>query len=354
MDVTQQETCECILTNTFGDKYLYSLNHNTLNQTGAVQQHRIRFEHLAAKENTLYIVIGSDSGTIIPYLNSLTIPPSTKFLILEPDRIFSLISPIIPECTASDSICFSSAGDFNTTADKAKINRYIYAGEVKIIKSLAAEYDFIGEYHDLFFSIQTLCNQQEYQVRHRLTGKPFKLAQLRNIAENHTPSPCLRNTFQGKTAVLLAGGPSLDEILPWVIKNKNSLLILAVSRISRRLLEVGLTPDIIFSIDPHQVSFDVSKEMLHFWKDSLFIHSYHVSPLLLGQWQGNNIYLGNRFPWESKMNQESLPMAGPTVSNTALSVAVEMGVSQIILAGVDLCHNREGYTHASGSNEHLA
>jgi len=354
MAITQQEGNEYFLTNTFGDKYLYSLNHNTLNHTGAVQQHRLRFKHLADQKDTLFIVIGSDSGTLIPYLNSLTAASGTRFLVLEPDRVFSQLFSEIPESSASDFVDFVPAEDYNPAADKAQINRYLYAGKVSIIKSLAAEYDFIGEYHDLFFSIQSLCNQQEYLVRHRLTGKPFKLAQLKNIAENHTSSSCLKNTFQGKTAVLLAGGPSLDEILPWVIKNKDSLLVLAVSRISRRLLEIGLTPDIIFSIDPHQVSFDVSKEMLHFWKDSLFIHSYHVSPLLLGQWQGKNIYLGNRFPWESRLNQKSLPMAGPTVSNTALSVAVEMGISQLILAGVDLCHNREGYTHASGSNEHLA
>ena len=354
MAVTQKETSECFLTNTFGDKFLYSLNHNTLNQTGAVHQHRLRFEHLTAKENTLFIVIGSDSGTLLSYLNTVTIAPGTRFIVLEPDHIFPLIASEIQESTTSEIVAFVPAEDFKTAADEAQIDRYFYAGEVIIIKSLAAEYNFTGRYHDLFFSIQTLCNHKKYQIRSRLTGKPFKLAQLKNIAENHTSSSCLRNTFRGKTAVLLAGGPSLDEILPWVLKNKDSLLILAASRISRRLLEVGLTPDIFFSIDPHQVSFDVSKEMLRFWKDSLLIHSYHVSPLLLSQWQGNNIYLGNRFPWNSRMNQESLPMAGPTVSNTALSVAVEMGVSQLILAGMDLCHNKEGYTHAAGSNEHLA
>ncbi len=348
------QNSECFLTNTFGDAYLYSLNHNTLNSTGAQEQHRARLGPLLDEKDTLFIIIGSDSGTLLSYLSRVKPASGTRFLVLEPDHIHPVIADHLQDLSLPDHVDFVAARDFKEAADRAQINRYLYAGAVRIIKSLAAEYDFPGAYQELFFSIQTLCNQQEYLVRRRLQNQTFKLAQLKNLAENHTPSPCLRNLFQGRTAVLLAGGPSLDDILPWVQEHRDSLLVLAVSRICRRLLDVGLTPDIIFSIDPHQVSFDVSKETLYFWKDSLLVHSYHVSPMLLAQWRGKNIYLGNRFPWQSKLNRESLTMAGPTVSNTALSVAVEMGVSRIILAGVDLCHSRDGYTHAAGSNEHAA
>lgn len=345
---------EHFLTNSFGDTYLYGLNHNTLNRTGAAQQHRARLGHLVEEKDTLFIIIGSDSGTLFSFLSANQAGSGTRFLVVEPDPVYPVIAEHVQELQLPETVDFIAAKDFREAADRIRINRYLYAGSVRIVKSLAAEYDFLGSYRELFFTIQTLCNQQEYLVRQRLQNQTFKQAQLKNIAENHTPSLCLKDIFQGKTAVLLAGGPSLDDILPWVQEHRDSLVVLAVSRICRRLLDVELTPDIIFSIDPHQVSFDVSKEALNFWKDSLLVHSYHVSPLLLAQWRGKSIYLGNRFPWKSTLNCESLTMAGPTVSNTALSVAVEMGVERIILAGVDLCHSRDGYTHASGSNEHAA
>ena len=45
---------------------------------------------------------------------------------------------------------------------------------------------------------------------------------------------------------------------------------------------------------------------------------------------------------------------GPTVTNTALSVAHDFGFKRIILAGVDFCYTKDGFTHAKGSNEALA
>ena len=44
-------------------------------------------------------------------------------------------------------------------------------------------------------------------------------------------------------------------------------------------------------------------------------------------------------------------MSGPTVTNAALKAAIEMGFSNILLSGVDLCYSQTGVSHASGSNE---
>lgn len=345
---------EPFLTNQFGDQYLYSLNHNTLNQLGAARVHRKRMESHCAKENTLFIVIGTDSGTLLSFLAAEDIAAGTQFILLEPASAYTAIHTELAELTLPPHLHFSQDDQFNELAKRVGINRYFWAGEVVLVKSIAAEYGFLTEYHDLFLTIQNACKQQQWLISMKLQGQPFVHAQLRNLADNVIPSSFLKNTCQGRTAILLAGGPSLDEILPWVAAHRSSLVVLAVSRISRRLLEVGLKPDLLFSIDPHQVSFEVSVEMLHFWQDALFIHAYHVSPLLLGQWRGKSVYLGHRFPWNSPLNQPSLPTSGPTVSNVALTVAMEMGFSRILLAGLDLCHSKAGFTHAAGSNERLA
>ena len=177
---------------------------------------------------------------------------------------------------------------------------------------------------------------------------------MRNLAENHTPAVVLKDAFKGRTGVLLAGGPSLDEVLPWVIDHRERLVVLAVSRISRRLLALGLTPDIVVSVDPHQVGFDVSKEMLKFPDTVVLASAYHLAPGLVAQWRGPIVYFGNRLPWDNPLNVANIHGAGPTVSNSAIELAVHIGLDRLILAGMDLCHSREGYSHAQGSNEHRA
>lgn len=351
MEETNLAPLNTFLVNNFGDKYLYEVNHNSLNKIGANNSHKQRFKTLLSRENALIIIVGTDSGTLISYLNNTDIPSGSRVILLELDALYDIIKKETPPDPENKQIIYTKYEKLDEIYKSIQIQHYIYIGNIQLAQSLGAEDAFIPEYQELFYTLQTDLQQLSWNIEASLGSEPFLIKQLENLGENLIPSFHLRNSFTGKTAVLLAGGPSLDEILPWVKEQGKNVVTMAVSRVCRRLLEVDFKPDIIFSIDPHQVSFDVSKEMLSFWQDSLFIHMYHVTPLLLGQWQGKNVFLGSRVPWKSDLNKESLPHPGPTVSNVALSTAIEMGFSQIILAGVDLCHSKTGLTHASGSNE---
>jgi tetratricopeptide (TPR) repeat protein len=110
-------------------------------------------------------------------------------------------------------------------------------------------------------------------------------------------------------------------------------------------------------VDPQKISFEVSREMLLYAgapEMPLFVHSYHASPLLVGQWPGRSVYYGALLPWKSPLNADKLSYYGPTVSNSSVSLAMHMGCATIVLAGVDLCFSAEGQTHAAGSNENKA
>ncbi len=94
--------------------------------------------------------------------------------------------------------------------------------------------------------------------------------------------------------------------------------------------------------------------MLAFEKSSLFVNGHHVNPALLGAWSGRKVYIGQRYPWKDADEALNFQHSGPTVTNAALTVAIETGVKQIILLGVDLCYSEEGYTHAQGTIERKA
>ncbi|MGB0898603.1 MAG: 6-hydroxymethylpterin diphosphokinase MptE-like protein, partial [Psychrobium sp.] len=175
--------------------------------------------------------------------------------------------------------------------------------------------------------------------------------QLQNAGHNINSGQLLKNAFLGKTCIILGGGPSLDEHLPWVIENQSKLVVIAVSRISRKLQQVGLVPDIVVALDPQQISYDVSKELYNYPQEVTLLSSYHVIPKLLSQWKGRAAYIGNRLPWESNLNATEHFTEGPTVVNAALLAAVDMGCSQILLTGADMCYGSDGSTHASASFE---
>jgi tetratricopeptide (TPR) repeat protein len=341
------------LTNTFGDRYLYGINRDVFGKIGSDNLFRRQLGDLL-QEDRFHLVVGTDSGLLPRYILNAGVPQGARYLFIEhPDVLAAIQEELDPEILGEHILC-TTYDQYQEKALGLNFSAYIFLGQVLLHQSIAAQDDFPGIYQELIWNVRKEINQFVWHVNMSLGSEVFIQRQFENLAENQLSAKCLENLFPGKTAVLLAGGPSLDDILPWVKKNRENLVVMAVSRISRRLQEVNIAPDLIFSIDPHPVSFDVSKETLSFWKEAILVHMYHVTPLLLGQWRGQSLFIGSRFLWKSPLDADSVSAPGPTVTNTALTVAVKMGFSQIILAGVDLCFSREGFTHASGSNERQA
>ncbi|WP_130472070.1 6-hydroxymethylpterin diphosphokinase MptE-like protein, partial [Candidatus Magnetaquicoccus inordinatus] len=195
-------------------------------------------------------------------------------------------------------------------------------------------------------------NDYQAMVGREIGSRVFMVKGMENLAENRIPAECALGLFAGKTAILLAGGPSLPESFAWVKAHREHVVVLAVSRIAEQLAQAGITVDCFFAIDPHDIIFHQSKGMLSYWQQSLLINVYHLNPRLLGQWRGRSLFMGPLFPWETPLNpSRQLSFPGITVSHQALGMAIEMGFSQIILAGFDLCYDRHGFTHAIGSEE---
>ncbi len=343
-----------VKTNAFGEKYFYNLNRDSFNKTGSQALFDAKFGNRLFQPDSLNIVIGTDSGLLPLYLQQKGLPKGTRYIFIEPAPILEhLINHRLLEELDPAIVCIT-LDEWDKSTQLFKIQDYFYINSVQLFNSLCAEDDNCNVYAELSWHITEVLAQSHWTVNMTLGNETFTTRQITNLADNLLPAKLLNNAFHGKTVVLLAGGPSLDEALPWVQKHRHQLVIFAVSRISRQLKNIKLEPDFIFSVDPTELSFDISKEMLTFSSRPIFVYSYHTVPSLVSQWQGLGLYLGPRVPWKSSLNQENLDGAGPTVTNTALNIAHRFGFKRIILAGVDLCFTRDGYTHAKGSDEHVA
>ncbi|MBS3964640.1 MAG: DUF115 domain-containing protein [Methylomonas sp.] len=352
--IVEQHSVGPVAVNSFGERVLFGVNRHVFDKISARTVFEARLGETLFAQDALTVVIGSDSGLLPRYLVEKGLPNGSRYIFLEPEAVLAALEQNgLLEQTDDRLVCISLE-QWNETINRFKIGDYFYLDAVRCFNALCAQDDYIDAYAELSWHIAEVLAQLHWHSNMELGMEAFLTRQIYNLVDNRVPASLLKNAFDGKTVVILAGGPSLDQALPWVKANRDHLVVFAVSRIARQLLACELAPDVVFSVDPTELSFDVSKEMLAFGERPLFISSHHTVPLLQSQWLGRMLYLGSRVPWKSPLNVDNLSSAGPTVTNTALNVAHAFGFKRIVLAGVDLCFTRLGVTHASGSNEQLA
>lgn len=343
------------LVNQFGDRYLYSVNRNAFNGIGSDALYRSLYGDKIFATYQLNIIIGTDSGIFPRFIAKNGVPEGSRYLFVELPEVRDLLVREGLLSELPDEIRVTTFEAWSVQAKKFQLTDYVFIDGVNLQGSLASSDANLLEYRDLSWDLNLELKTSVHQVHASTNCSQFIRRQLENLAENRTGfAQTLVRAFADRAAIILAGGPSLKEALPWVRENRDRVLIIAVSRISRILLDEGIVPHLIVTVDPQQISFEVSREMLLFppGPDApLLVNSHHASPLLVGQWPGRSVYTASLFPWRSELNRDELFYTGPTVGNYALSIAMHLGCREIVLAGVDLCFTPKGQTHAAGSNE---
>ena len=340
-----------LVKNKFGEKYIYAINRNSFEQYSSQVLYQQLFQHQFKKENTLYLIIGTDSGLLVNYLSTNPPEKGSSYLFIEFPEVIEKLLLDFPQ-SENSRIHLTDYEHWLQVAEQYEFANYLFINKVVVVHSYAVIDNYLPVYKQLWKQIEQELSDKRWQACAKTGTRLFIQTQLDNINENLFSAFLLKDKFKNKTAVILAGGPSLDLYIEWVEENRDKLIVFAVSRIAKRLLNTSIIPDFFVSIDPNDVSYDVSKEMLYFSKKSILLNQYHIVPKLLQQWQGLNFYIGPLYPWINPDQTGYIEASGPTVTNVALDAAMFMGINRLILIGVDLCFSPEGYSHASNSIEH--
>ncbi|MEO5362698.1 MAG: DUF115 domain-containing protein [Magnetococcus sp. DMHC-8] len=345
-----------ILQNSFGEYYLPAINQEIFSQSGADSFYRRHFDDALQHPDSLYLIVGTDAGRLVNWLLDCGLADGSRYLFIEyPDLVDQLRAGADFPTELPDAITICTPDTWLAVAEECSLLDYCYLGNVRRIKSLAVLDGFFEAYFSTWKTFEEEISRYQSRVNQEIGARVFMVKGLENLAENDTPAECLIGLFAGKTAVLLAGGPSLKESFAWVKANRAHLVVLAVARIAGQLAQAGIRADFFFAIDPHDIIFHQSKVMLPFWQQTLLVNVYHLNPRLLSQWRGRRVYMGPLFPWATPLNPaRQLSFPGITVSHQALGMAIEMGFSQVVLAGFDLCFDKDGFTHTEGSEERKA
>lgn len=340
--------------NKFGDRYLHEVNRGTFNGLGSASVFQRHFAQRLFASDTLNIIIGTDSGLLVRYVQQQGVAQGSRYLFLELDGLLPAIRAELGDVELDDAIHLASADALADALQDVRFSDYANIGSIRLLESIGAIDAYDAGYRIAAAEIKQQLDAVLWAYNSQLSNPTFVRCQLQNLVEEHVPAEVLRNSFSGKTALLLGGGPSLDDVLPWARAHQERVVIIAVSRICRRLCDAGITPHVVVSIDPTELSFDISKELLLLDPRVLFVHANHVVFRLLAQWPGRSVFLDRRYPWDSKLDGPNIGAVGPTVTNTAFAVISAMGFTRVIFGGIDLCHSNDGYSHAKGSNEHDA
>ncbi|NND91442.1 MAG: DUF115 domain-containing protein [Granulosicoccus sp.] len=349
----------CYTESRWHERFIPALNRAAFesDRSSTIYDRELEFDREA--ENTLTLVVGSDSGLLYKYLLSSALPESSRIVLIEPDDVFEVVSA---ECqqwldsqafTAdSPSVRLLSSTQWQTEVFDGGDNAWFLAGTVKLAQSHCAITDYVNLYYPLYRDIREAIANRHHQVHSQYSVKTFTHAQMLNCVDNHRPIYVDPDFGRDQVAVVLGGGPSLDQHLPWIMENRSRLFMIAVSRICTKLQELELYPDLVVAIDPYSVLYNVSKAGTQ-WKDVPLIHSHHVSPLLSQQWLGPRRHMGFRFPWDQFCPdlEPIIPSSGPTVGHAATVLASQLGFTTILLSGIDLCMNAQGNSHATGTPE---
>lgn len=157
----------------------------------------------------------------------------------------------------------------------------------------------------------------------------------------------LKSEFAGREAVLVAGGPSLDDDIKLLCDNSNRYIVVCAGTVYKKLLGSGIKPDYVVIID---VKDNMQSQILDTASDSGLIFLSSANHKACKEYQGNKYiaYQEGFEPAEEKARYEGIELfeTGGSVSCFMVDMLIRMGVKKVICLGLDLAYTN-GLSHAS-------
>ncbi len=330
-----------------GEILLESCMPHLLNQSSSIEIYK-NFVGEVLPKDKLFVVLGTDSGLLLDYLATIS-SVGQRFIFLDYPEVIEYLYTTRDDLIGS-KIELYNFEEFEFENLYKNHQDYVMRNAIILLKSLVVEEDK-GLYQGLFKAKQELFQRFLTDRYDNLDIKEKFDFQLDNVCDLVHPLSVIKGSLEGDIpGVVLGGGPSLDQAIPWLKENQSKVWIFAASRICKRLLKEGITPDFIGVFDPQPLMFEYAKEMYEFHDRSILITGEHPYPRLIRQWPGLKTYSRRRFPW-ARGSEDNFISDGPTVTNALFGIATYLGVSNFYLAGVDFCFTLEGICHESDSIE---
>ncbi len=189
--------------------------------------------------------------------------------------------------------------------------------------------------------IRSYLSRREVNVN---TLKRFGRLWVRNLARNLPVLARARRVqdlaerFAGIPALLVAAGPSLDQVVPHLPELRRRMLIIAVDTSLRACVTAGVDPDFLVVVDPQY--WNTRHLDWHRPGSCILISESSTHPRVFRQVPGPVFYCSSLFPLgrylEAPLGSFGRLGAGGSVSTTAWDFARVLGAAPVYCAGLDL------------------
>jgi len=248
--------------------------------------------------------------------------------------------------------------------DKVKINRLVhkmlsfYSRKINVICSPNYQQLCMNEYKE---TLKILKNIQHSNIISentiRFFGEIWQKNYIENLSliNNYSSFNELLNKYK-EPIVIASGGPSLSKQIPLLKKYRSKCILIASGSTINSLLEEGICPDYIISVDGGEANFNHFKSIsMNILSDAKLIFAFSSNYKIQQRFK-NKMYaflLNDDEKFQNYIYKEFdliFPrlVGGTSVANFALSCAINMTEGPIAIIGQDLAYTNN-YSHAKGN-----
>ncbi|WP_338778606.1 6-hydroxymethylpterin diphosphokinase MptE-like protein [Metabacillus sp. FJAT-52054] len=193
-------------------------------------------------------------------------------------------------------------------------------------------------------------------IQDSLTGFKQNMKNIKHLIVSKNVAK-LQDIFKNVPAIIVAAGPSLNKNIKQIKNMKSRVIIIAVDTIAEKLIDEGIIPDFVCSIEREKETYDYFYKNKRFPKEVNLVGPLLLYPPIFDEFKGNKIIPMRENVGEYIWLRETLGLFGQnsvslglSCAHVAFGFAEHIGASPIILVGQDLAFDSSnGNSHAGGT-----
>lgn len=307
-------------------------------------------------DNTILIIWGFGTGEqILDLLKEVS--GSNKIIIIEPDEKVlteNILSNDIEDIFKDDRVFILNyrkediKSFFSQNVKDVEINNLLIVTYANYDKVYSKEYK---EFSDEFMEF---INNSIIGINTSLNfSKQFFKCFTRNINKivDSTIINQLKDKFKGMPAIIVSAGPSLEKNIHLLKDIQDKFIIITGGRTLNTLLDKGVKPDFVCSIDPGEASYKVIEKALE--SDVPLVFSEVSNYKMLEEYKGKKVFFKDIDFKDTTDKLLGLEIdclwQGGSVAHVCISLGAYLGCDNIILIGQDLAYTNNKY-HADSAS----
>lgn len=307
-------------------------------------------------DETVLVVFGLGSGEHILKLSSIT--KYNQILVIEPDvNVINIFreTEYSKKVLENNRIYLWNYDEITINSAFSAVISDFNVGNIKV--GVFSNYDKIYEKEYNSFR-KKLLHYSEICIYNMSTQMVFSLSlikqffnNIKNI-KNSNYIGDIKNIYKDFPAVIVSGGPSLSKNIHLLKKVKDEFVIIASSRTLKALLDIGIDPDFVCTIDPGEFSVEFVKNLPV--SNTLLAFAEVSNSKTISEFKGRKIFYGEKFNFGDSIDgilgrEIDTLWQGGSVAHTCTGLARYLGCNPIILIGQDLAYTDKKY-HADMVN----